>query len=444
MSTRCSALIVALGADEQRAAAALVVGRERHELEDPLDVAAGEAGLEQPLGRRAAHEPLRARAGVDAERLDADDAPDARRRRGGDPDQRRDLLRRQAGDRRAALERVLRPDLHLGPQRVLAPDDVRGDVLGQRLDEERLADHDLVDRLAEDLGEARHVDALLGGIEVDGAGDLGGERLLAPLVPDPDRLLDAGHAGAGQADPNLGRRGLQIADKLVPGGAPSGRTVRDGRRRPLRPHRLARLPRPAHAARDGLRVRADAERGGELDEQSLRFVAMISQASEQMTTLLDELGVAARIEGGRFEPGLARPTRSRSRRPTTSASSRPARGETIETEAAAVARGARGARGRRDPLRPGRAGDVARRRPHARCSARSPRRRAGRARRRGARPRRARRAHRDRAARRLARARRRDAARPALAAAASTVRARRRRNVRKSAIPAAASARPIV
>ena len=65
------------------------------------------------------------------------------RRRGGDPDQRRDLLRRQPGHRRAALERVLRLDAHLGAQRVLALDDVRRDVLGERLDEERLADHDL-------------------------------------------------------------------------------------------------------------------------------------------------------------------------------------------------------------------------------------------------------------------------------------------------------------
>ena len=54
--------------------AALVVRRDRDELEDPLDVARLEAGLEQALGRAPAHEPLRARAGVDADRLDADDA----------------------------------------------------------------------------------------------------------------------------------------------------------------------------------------------------------------------------------------------------------------------------------------------------------------------------------------------------------------------------------
>ena len=70
-----------------------------------------------------------------------------------------------------ALERVARRDPHLGPQRALALDDVRGDVLGELLDEERLADHDLLDRLLEQLGEARHVHALLRRVEIDGAVD---------------------------------------------------------------------------------------------------------------------------------------------------------------------------------------------------------------------------------------------------------------------------------
>lgn len=43
-------------------------------------------------------------------------------------------------------------------------------------------------------------------------------------------------------------------------------------------------------------------RGGTLDERSARFVGMIEEASEQMTGLLDELGTAARISGGRWEP----------------------------------------------------------------------------------------------------------------------------------------------
>lgn len=43
-------------------------------------------------------------------------------------------------------------------------------------------------------------------------------------------------------------------------------------------------------------------RAGELDERTLRFLGMIEEASEQMAGLLDELGVAARIEGERWEP----------------------------------------------------------------------------------------------------------------------------------------------
>jgi signal transduction histidine kinase len=45
-------------------------------------------------------------------------------------------------------------------------------------------------------------------------------------------------------------------------------------------------------------------RAGELDERTMRFLSMIEQASEQMTGLLDELAVAARIEAGRWEPVL--------------------------------------------------------------------------------------------------------------------------------------------
>jgi signal transduction histidine kinase len=45
-------------------------------------------------------------------------------------------------------------------------------------------------------------------------------------------------------------------------------------------------------------------RAGELDERTMRFLTMIEEASEQMTELLDEVGVSARIEGGRWEPAL--------------------------------------------------------------------------------------------------------------------------------------------
>jgi signal transduction histidine kinase len=45
-------------------------------------------------------------------------------------------------------------------------------------------------------------------------------------------------------------------------------------------------------------------RAGELDARTQRFLTMIEEASEQMTGLLDQVGVAARIEGGRWEPVL--------------------------------------------------------------------------------------------------------------------------------------------
>ncbi len=43
-------------------------------------------------------------------------------------------------------------------------------------------------------------------------------------------------------------------------------------------------------------------RAGGQDERTARFLGMIEAASEQMTELLDELGVAARIKADRFEP----------------------------------------------------------------------------------------------------------------------------------------------
>jgi signal transduction histidine kinase len=45
-------------------------------------------------------------------------------------------------------------------------------------------------------------------------------------------------------------------------------------------------------------------RMGELGQPNQRYVEMIDEASRQLAELLDELGVAARIEGGRYEPNL--------------------------------------------------------------------------------------------------------------------------------------------
>jgi signal transduction histidine kinase len=45
-------------------------------------------------------------------------------------------------------------------------------------------------------------------------------------------------------------------------------------------------------------------RTGELQDPADRYVQMIEAASEQMVELLDELGLAARIEAGRYAPSL--------------------------------------------------------------------------------------------------------------------------------------------
>jgi signal transduction histidine kinase len=42
----------------------------------------------------------------------------------------------------------------------------------------------------------------------------------------------------------------------------------------------------------------------ELEEPASRYLGMIEAASEQMVELLDELGLAARIEAGRYQPNL--------------------------------------------------------------------------------------------------------------------------------------------
>ena len=121
----------------------------------------------------------------------------------------------QSRHRRPPLERIARGDSHLGAARSLAPDDVARDVLGQLLDEEGLADHDLVDRLLEQLGEAGHVDALLARVEVDEAVDLSGDELLGAAPAEADRLGHALDACPGQAEPHLGRRGLEIVEELA-------------------------------------------------------------------------------------------------------------------------------------------------------------------------------------------------------------------------------------
>ena len=87
------------------------------------------------------------------------------------------------------------------------------DPVGERLDEQALAEHDLVDRLVEELREARHVDALLVAREVDRAVDLRGHQDLLLAAADPDRLLDPRHTRARERDLDRRRGGLHVADE---------------------------------------------------------------------------------------------------------------------------------------------------------------------------------------------------------------------------------------
>jgi signal transduction histidine kinase len=80
-------------------------------------------------------------------------------------------------------------------------------------------------------------------------------------------------------------------------------------------------------------------RSGNLDERTARFMQMIEEASEQMTTLLDEVGVAARIAGGRWEPTLAAADTLELARTDDERVATQGVGETIETDRDAVARG---------------------------------------------------------------------------------------------------------
>jgi signal transduction histidine kinase len=79
-------------------------------------------------------------------------------------------------------------------------------------------------------------------------------------------------------------------------------------------------------------------RAGELDERSARFVGMIESASEQMTVMLDQLGVLARIESGRYEPTLIEADTLELATSDDERIDASGEGETIETDAPSVKR----------------------------------------------------------------------------------------------------------
>ena len=74
----------------------------------------------------------------------------------------------------------------------------------------------------------------------------------------------------------------------------------------------------------------------EHDERTGRFLGMIEEASQQMTELLDELGAAARIEAGRWEPALREIDTVELARVDDDRVAVEGNGETIETDAEAV------------------------------------------------------------------------------------------------------------
>ncbi len=148
-------------------------------LEDPLDLVGVKAVGFEPLARGAGDQLLRARAGGDPLGGDADQAAGAELGRDRDAVQRVELLRLDARDRGRLVLGEARLDADLGASGALARADELGDVLGERLGlERRVAQHDLADRLVDDLLKARHVRALLIGAEFDHALKARREQLL--------------------------------------------------------------------------------------------------------------------------------------------------------------------------------------------------------------------------------------------------------------------------
>ena len=176
-----------------------LMARFRHAIEHAGDLVVGEAVGRQALAGAVGHQLLRARAGRHALGLDPDQATRPSLGRDRRPEQRVDLLRRRFGDGGRLVLGVARRDPHLGAASLLAVAHALGDMRGQRLGLEGLAQDHLVDRLVDDLLEARHVRALLIRVEIDEAFELRVEELLAPVRPDADDLLDAGDADAREA-----------------------------------------------------------------------------------------------------------------------------------------------------------------------------------------------------------------------------------------------------
>src|ERR671919_736801 len=175
--------------DVEGADAALVVGGDRDGFQHVVDLLGGEPLGGEPLAGAVGDESLRARAGGHPLRLDAGQGARSALRSDRGAEEGVELLGGDAGGGRRDGLRVAGGDRYLGAHPLLALANVGGDVRGEDLGLEGLAEHDLVDRLVEDLLEAGHVDAGLLRIEVDEALELGVVELLLGVDSDAQDLL---------------------------------------------------------------------------------------------------------------------------------------------------------------------------------------------------------------------------------------------------------------
>ena len=261
-----------------------------------------------------------------------------------DADQRVDLLRLQARDGRRARDGELGLDARVRAQRALALEHARGDVAGEVLDRERVADHDRLDRLGEQLGEARHVHALLGGVEIDRALDVGVVERLVAAVADPDDLVQPGHARLAQRQVHRRARGLDVLGAREPGVLREVRHDREMLRRVDGGHdsrtlacatgTLARVsddppgfPEQISAACHDLRTPLASaygfartlERLGAVEGDHARYLSLVVEATEELGRLIDCLALLARAQDGRIvaRAHARRVARARGRRPST-------------------------------------------------------------------------------------------------------------------------------
>ena len=214
-------------ADVEGSDAALVMGGDRDRLDHPLDLLGVEALLGEAIAGRSGDHLLGAGAGGHSLGLDAGQAPGTAVGRDGSTEEGVDLLRGVPGDRRGDGLRIACRDRDLRPHPCLALANALGDMRRQRLRPQRgFAEHDGVDRLADDLLEPRHVDAGLLWVEVDEALQLGEVELGGAVCLHLDHLLDPGDADPGQADSRFRPRGLDVYFHMSWGGRFSHRLMK--------------------------------------------------------------------------------------------------------------------------------------------------------------------------------------------------------------------------